>query len=89
MDRADEIFSLFEGMCPTEGCGAGVQPVSVGGTKQFITLQPWVDGLDLDFNHWDESRGIGNGLDTIGQMDFECAQGHKHTVEFNPWGDWQ
>ena len=89
MDRSDEIFSLFESVCPTEGCGTEVQIVGVGGTKLFLTMQPWVKDLNLDFNHWAEDYGIGDGLDSNGQIDFECVQGHKHTIEHGPWSDWR
>lgn len=83
--REEEILGLFEGRC--HQCSAAAEPVRASGTKQFIVMQPWV--LELpEFYPWAEDRGLGDGMDAIGSVDFVCEMGHKGYVEFGPFGDW-
>lgn len=85
MDRADEIFSLFENVCSTDGCGVEVRVINVGGTKEFFIMQDWFADLEVDITYWAKHR---LGTDVIGSLEFMCTQGHKHTVEYGRWGEW-
>jgi len=63
------------------------EAIRAGGTKNFTAMQGWA--LELpEFVPWNEDRGLGDGMDTIGSIDFECENGHKGCVEFSPLGDW-
>jgi len=85
LSREEEIMRLFEGKC--HQCEAAAEPVRASGTKLFQTMQPWAIELP-DFHPWDEDRGLGDGMDAIGSVDFVCEMGHKGYVEFGPFGDW-
>lgn len=83
--REQEIMMLFEGSCPQ--CSGSVEAVGAAGKKSFTVAQPWV--LELpSYRPWNEDRGLGDGMDTIGSVNFECENGHKHYVEYSPFGDW-
>ena len=83
MERAEEIFSLFEGQCPTLDCGLKASAISAGGTKEFQSMQPWATDLP-EFFSWAVNRSD----DTIGTVNFECPNEHQHTVDFGQFGDW-
>ena len=80
--RAQEIFELFESVCPT--CEMPAEPYEAGGTKEFVTWQTWVAELPIPFRSWDKDERS----DAIGSISFECENGHKHVVEFSRHFDW-
>jgi len=84
MERAEEIFSLFEGQCPD--CGIATRVMGAGGKKQFFVMQPWVGNIDGPVGIWAEDAREGSGI--VGSVDFECENGHKYTIEYGRWGEW-
>jgi len=83
--RGDEIFELFEGVCPT--CEQPTHVIRVGGTKKFQTMQTWLFDLEaVEISWWDEDRMPAD--ENIGSVEFECDFGHKHYTEYTSYGDW-
>lgn len=84
MDRSQEIFSLFEGACPT--CEAPVTLFRASGNRQFIADQGWVMGVpEIDFT----TRSEGNGTHTIGAVEFRCQNEHEFYLEYTRHGSWE
>jgi len=83
MDRASEIFMLFEGTCPE--CEAEVEITSAGGAKEFFAMQSWVGDIEAPLRMWLAPREIDQ---VVGSVEFECVNGHKHCVEYGKWGEW-
>jgi hypothetical protein len=85
MDRANEIFSLFEGVCPANGCGLGVQLIRASGNKQFIVDQGWVmETPEIEF----QVRAEGVDLGDIGDVEFRCHNNHSFTIGYSEHGEW-
>lgn len=86
MDRADEIFMLFENRCPAEDCGLEIRVINLGGTKEFFAMQPWIFSVDTEVRLWGKEERNANAI--IGSVEFYCENDHQHTVEYGKWGEW-
>lgn len=83
MERSEEIFSLFEGVCPD--CGIATRIIGAGGIKQFFAMQSWVGNIEGSIHIWAEERNVNS---PIGAVEFECENGHQYTVDYGRWGEW-
>jgi hypothetical protein len=77
-----DTWLLLEGGCPI--CDAEVDIISIGGTAS--ELREWKVSETVDRTLWgDESA---RAMNAVLALEFKCANGHRHYIEKNPWGDW-
>jgi len=78
-DRVDQIYCLFEGICPI--CGSDAMLISVRGTRRFLDEMVFIG--DHEILECSSVAGDSGGVE------FRCKNGHEHFVgySFNS-GDW-
>ena len=76
----EEIFNLFEGICPE--CGKEVSLLKAAGTEQFRNEQAHEFPLSK-YLFWNQVPG-----QPIGELTYICPDGHQTSVAQNAWGDW-
>lgn len=78
-DRAQQIFALFEGICPR--CGQDIKIVSVSGTPD------WLEDFTFLGDHEITELPPENFDGPVGNVHFLCPDGHQDTATWG-FGDW-
>jgi hypothetical protein len=80
----EEIFNLFEGVCPK--CGEEVTLIRVSGLPQFMRDNT-PENFKGDAHEWLPRLSTDDRVD--GSQTFTCKNGHESYVEHTDYGDWQ
>ena len=74
-----EVMKILEGICPD--CEGDARIIRVAGTQEFHDEYTFRGDHEIDL--WRDSSDA-----TIGEVEVECAQGHKNSAWANRYGDW-
>lgn len=78
-ERSEQIFTLFEGACPT--CGSDAEITDVGGTPEFHKHQQFT-------SKHAKSVWVIMDVPDQGGVEFKCENGHNHYASYSYGGWW-